>query len=134
MVAEHVAERGVQQVGRGVVRPGRQPPLGVHRQAHRLLVRFLPLIPILPAAANTFGWIFTETARQPWLAFGISRVADGISPGLTTGEVLASLLAFAAVYGLLAVVWLRLVLHLTRQPLTEPAPAEAPAAEPVPAY
>jgi cytochrome d ubiquinol oxidase subunit I len=69
------------------------------------------------------------------LAFGISRVADGISPGLTGGEVLASLLAFATVYGLLAVVWLRLVLHLVRQPLDQDRTATGtPAAEPVPVY
>jgi cytochrome bd ubiquinol oxidase subunit I len=102
------------------------------RQAHRLLVRFLPLIPILPAAANTFGWIFTETARQPWIAFGISKVADGISPGLTRGEVIVSLLGFTLVYGILAVVWLRLVRHLSRQPLADaPAAASEPASVPV---
>src|SRR5699024_2614817 len=39
----------------------------------RLLLLSLPLIPVLPIAANTFGWIFTETARQPWLAFGLFR-------------------------------------------------------------
>jgi cytochrome d ubiquinol oxidase subunit I len=101
------------------------------RQAHRLLTRFLPLIPILPAAANSFGWIFTETARQPWLAFGISRVADGVSPGLTRGEVLVSLIGFAIVYGILAAVWLRLVRHLSRQPLAgaPPAPAGEAASE-----
>ncbi len=90
------------------------------RPPHRLFARFLPLIPLLPAAANTFGWIFTETARQPWIAFGISRVADGLSPGLTRGEVLASLLGFVLVYGALAVVWLRVVRHLARQPLAPP--------------
>ena len=104
------------------------------RAAPHWLTRYLPLIPVLPAAGNTLGWIFTETARQPWLAFGIAKVADGISPGLTSSEVLLSLLGFATVYGVLAVVWLRLVRHLARQPLT---PAEAPAEatpEPVPVY
>jgi len=107
-----------------------------HRTAHPLLLRLLPLIPLLPAAANTFGWIFTETARQPWLAFGISRVADGVSPGLTRGEVLVSLIGFAVVYGILAVVWLRLVRHLCRQPLA-PAPEPEPGAAakiPAPVY
>jgi cytochrome d ubiquinol oxidase subunit I len=103
------------------------------RTPHPLLLRFLPLIPLLPAAANTLGWIFTETARQPWIAFGISTVADGISPGLTSTEVLASLLGFAVVYGILAVVWLRLVHHLARQPLV-PAAAPADAADGVPVY
>ena len=106
------------------------------RTAPRWLLRWLPLIPLLPAAANTFGWIFTETARQPWIAFGISKVADGISPGLTSSEVLVSLAGFTLVYGVLAVVWFRLVRHLARQPLT-PVPATAAAEarpEPVPVY
>ncbi|GAB1640305.1 cytochrome ubiquinol oxidase subunit I [Krasilnikovia sp. MM14-A1259] len=105
------------------------------RTPHRLLLRALPVIPLLPAAANTFGWIFTETARQPWLAFGISKVADGLSPGLTRAEVLASLLGFTAVYGVLAVVWLRLVRRLARRPLdATPAQADASALELAPVY
>jgi len=104
------------------------------RAAPHWLTRYLPLIPALPAAGNTLGWLFTETARQPWIAFGISKVADGISPGLTSSEVLASLLGFATVYGVLAVVWFRLVRRLARQPLTpaESAPESAP--EPAPVY
>ncbi|MEU4427935.1 cytochrome ubiquinol oxidase subunit I [Actinoplanes sp. NPDC024001] len=108
-----------------LLQPGRGTPGWVRR--------FALLAPLLPAAANTFGWIFTETARQPWLAFGISKVADGISPGLTSAEVIASLAGFTLIYGLLAVVWCRLVMHLSRQPLAA-APVPATAAEPAPAY
>jgi len=104
------------------------------REPRGWLIRWLPVIPVLPAAANTLGWIFTETARQPWLAFGLTKVGAGLSPGLTAGEVLASLLGFTVIYGVLAVVWLRLIRHLSRQPLA-PAPATAPAAgEPAPVY
>jgi cytochrome d ubiquinol oxidase subunit I len=103
------------------------------RAAPHRLTRRLPLIPLLPAAANTIGWIFTETARQPWLAFGIAKVSDGVSPGLTAGEVLASLIGFTLVYGVVAVVWFRLVRHLSRQPLA-PAAVEDAAAEPAPVY
>ncbi|MBB2943684.1 cytochrome d ubiquinol oxidase subunit I [Actinoplanes lutulentus] len=108
-----------------MLRPGNGTPT--------IFLRLIWLAPILPAAANTFGWIFTETARQPWLAFGISKVADGISPGLTSAEVITSLAGFTLVYGILAVVWTRLVMHLSRQPL-EPDQAVASAPEPVPAY
>jgi cytochrome bd ubiquinol oxidase subunit I len=103
------------------------------RTAPRWLTRWLPLIPLLPAAANTAGWVFTETARQPWLAFGLVKTADGISPGLTSAEVIASLIGFAVIYGILAVLWLKLVRHISRQPM---APAAAPVAapEPVPVY
>jgi cytochrome d ubiquinol oxidase subunit I len=103
------------------------------RTAPHWLTRWLPLIPLLPAAANTFGWIFTETARQPWLAFGLVKTADGISPGLTSTEVIASLIGFAVVYGVLAVLWLKLVRHTSNQPLT-PTAAPVAAPEPVPVY
>jgi cytochrome d ubiquinol oxidase subunit I len=103
------------------------------RRPDTWLVRAAVLLPLLPAAANSLGWIFTETARQPWIAFGLSKVADGISPGLTSGEVLASLLGFAAVYGVLAVVWLRLVRHLVRRPLGPPPATADDAAESEPA-
>ncbi|MEU4240161.1 cytochrome ubiquinol oxidase subunit I [Actinoplanes sp. NPDC026619] len=102
------------------------------RDAPGWLTRWLPLIPLLPAAANTIGWIFTETARQPWIAFGISKVADGISPGLTSAEVLTSLLGFAVIYGVLAIAWFRVIRHVARQPLRPPA--DSPAAEPAPVY
>jgi cytochrome d ubiquinol oxidase subunit I len=94
-----------------LLQPGRGTPA--------LFRRVIWLAPLLPAAANTFGWIFTETARQPWLAFGISKTADGISPGLTSAEVIASLAGFTIVYGLLAVVWWRLVAHLSTKPLVD---------------
>lgn len=97
------------------------------------LRRSVLLAPILPAAANTFGWVFTETARQPWIAFGVTKVADGVSPGLTAAEVIISLAGFTIVYGLLAHVWYRLVVHLSRQPL-RPAPQRDTEPEPVPAY
>jgi cytochrome d ubiquinol oxidase subunit I len=96
------------------------------------LRRFVLLAPLLPAAANTFGWIFTETARQPWLAFGISTVAEGVSPGLTSSEVIASLAGFTVIYGLLAVAWCKLVVHLSRQPLVPDISVTSP--EPAPAY
>lgn len=88
----------------------------------RWFLRGLPVVPLLPAAAGTVGWLFTETARQPWLVFGLFRTADGVSPGLTPAEIVVSLAGFALVYGVLAVVWVRLVCRIAR---SDPAPATA---------
>lgn len=95
-------------------------------RAGRMLLRTLPVVPVLPLLANSFGWLFTETARQPWLVFGLFTTEQGVSPGLTAVEVWVSLAAFALVYGILAVVWTRLVLWLVRQPLAEPETADTP--------
>jgi cytochrome bd ubiquinol oxidase subunit I len=104
------------------------------REGNKLLVRLLPLIPLLPAAANAIGWIFTETARQPWIAFGLTKVADGISPGLTSAEVIASLAGFTIIYGVLAVAWYRLIRHLSRQPLSSSSSSKVVEREDAPVY
>jgi len=90
----------------------------------RWLLRGLWAVPVLPALAATAGWLFTESARQPWLVFGLFRTADGVSPGLTAGEITASLAGFALVYGVLAVVWVRLVLRVARTAGDDPAQAD----------
>ncbi len=45
------------------------------------------------------GWITTETGRQPWIATGILRTADAISP-VSAGSVLTTLVLFVVVYGI----------------------------------
>jgi cytochrome bd ubiquinol oxidase subunit I len=45
------------------------------------------------------GWWVTETGRQPWIATGILRTADAISP-VTFGAVLTTLVLFVIVYGI----------------------------------
>lgn len=43
------------------------------------------------------GWWVTESGRQPWIATGILRTADAISP-VTAGAVLTTLILFVLVY------------------------------------
>jgi cytochrome bd ubiquinol oxidase subunit I len=85
----------------------------------------LPL-PLLPLAANSFGWIFTETGRQPWLVFGLLPTASGISPGTTTSEVLTSLIGFTLLYGVLAVVEVKLLFRAIGAGLDPVEPEDAP--------
>ncbi len=81
----------------------------------RLCLLALPM----PFVAASFGWIFTETGRQPWVVVpnpdpnGVDAIrlltADGVSESVVAGEVIASMAAFTAIYGVLAVVWFRLM-------------------------
>ena len=71
-------------------------------------------LPLLPLFANSFGWIFTETGRQPWVVFGLLKTAAGVSPTVGVGSVLTSLLVFTALYGVLAVVEVKLMLKYLR--------------------
>jgi cytochrome d ubiquinol oxidase subunit I len=45
------------------------------------------------------GWIVTESGRQPWIAQGILRTADAISP-VPGGSIAATLALFVVVYGI----------------------------------
>ncbi|CAK7287237.1 cytochrome ubiquinol oxidase subunit I [Streptomyces misionensis] len=62
-----------------------------------------------PLIANSWGWIFTETGRQPWVVYGVLQTRDAVSPGVSQGEVLTSLIVFTALYAILAVVEVKLL-------------------------
>ncbi|MEK6647998.1 MAG: cytochrome ubiquinol oxidase subunit I [Actinomycetota bacterium] len=67
-------------------------------------------LPFLPLLANSFGWIFTETARQPWAVFGLIKTADGVSTVVSSGAVLFTMIAFTLLYGVLAFIEVGLIL------------------------
>jgi cytochrome d ubiquinol oxidase subunit I len=70
------------------------------------------------------GWIVTEVGRQPWLAYGILRTADAVSP-VTWGAVATSLAAFLVVYTVvfgMGIHYVRRVLVRGPVPLDDAAP------------
>ncbi|WP_265442850.1 cytochrome ubiquinol oxidase subunit I [Flexivirga meconopsidis] len=70
--------------------------------------------PFLPLLGNSFGWIFTETGRQPWLVYGVMTTATGVS-GNSAGAVITSMVVFTLLYAALAVVEVKLFLDYTRR-------------------
>ena len=85
-------------------RRGRNPQKG------RLFKLSALVIVLGPLLGMSFGWIFTEMGRQPWIVFGQQLTADGVSPLTTTTEVWISLIGFTLLYGALAVVEVGLLL------------------------
>ncbi len=69
--------------------------------APQWLLRLLPWTIALPYIANTSGWILTEMGRQPWIVFGVLKLEDAVSPNVPGGMVLASLIGFTLLYGVL---------------------------------
>jgi cytochrome d ubiquinol oxidase subunit I len=51
-----------------------------------------------PQAANQLGWFTAEVGRQPWIVYGLMRTADAVSPLVSAGKVLASLVMFLLIY------------------------------------
>jgi cytochrome d ubiquinol oxidase subunit I len=62
-----------------------------------------------PLIANSWGWIFTETGRQPWVVYGVLQTRDAVSPGVSQAEVLTSMIVFTSLYAILAVVEVKLL-------------------------
>jgi cytochrome d ubiquinol oxidase subunit I len=81
----------------------------------------------LPMLANSFGWIFTEMARQPWVVFGVLRTEDGVSPSVSAAEVATSLGVLTAIYGVLAVIEVGLMVRYAKAgpPELEPERTDA---------
>jgi cytochrome bd ubiquinol oxidase subunit I len=91
----------------------------------RLLFWLVPAI-ALPYVANSAGWIFTEIGRVPWIVFGLMRLENGVSPNVTAGEVLLTLVTFTLLYAALMGADMYLLAKYGKAGIHPPAP-EGPA-------
>jgi cytochrome d ubiquinol oxidase subunit I len=86
----------------------------------RATLWLLMLAAPLPFIANTAGWMTAEVGRQPWLIYGVMRTRDGASMNVSQGSTLFTLIGFAGMYTLLAILF---VLLVRREIERGPAPA-----------
>lgn len=103
------------------------------RWLHPVLIILTPL-PFVMAIA---GWLAREVGRQPWLVYGKLSVADAMTPGLSTGAVLGSLIGFVGVLGALTVIDYVLIVRAVRRgpaEVTLGAPDRLADVIPEPAY
>ncbi|PIE33089.1 MAG: cytochrome ubiquinol oxidase subunit I [Ilumatobacter coccineus] len=91
-----------------VTRKGRIPKVS------RLWSILMMAVVLVPLFGNSFGWIFTEMGRQPWIVAGVLPTASAVSPGVTAAEVLISMILFTVVYGALAIIELGLMSRYAR--------------------
>lgn len=88
-------------------------------QTTALLWAILFMFPF-PYIANITGWYVAELGRQPWLVYGLLKTATGISPTVSAGNTLFTLLGFLGLYFLLGMLFLILVgrtIYLGPKPL-----------------
>lgn len=69
----------------------------------------------LPYIGGTMGWLMTEIGRQPWTVFGYMQTAASVSPNVSAGALLFSIIAFIAMYTIMAVVMIYLFARVIRQ-------------------
>jgi cytochrome d ubiquinol oxidase subunit I len=72
---------------------------------------FALLFPLIGISA---GWIFTEMGRQPWIVYGLMKTEAGVSPILSPLTVGISLVVFTLLYGVLAVIEVRLLVRAVK--------------------
>ncbi len=82
-----------------------------------------------PFLAASFGWIFTEMGRQPFVVAPNPTGSDmvymltrhGVSLAASNGEVLTSMVIFTIIYAVLGVFWYRLIVRYAQEgaPSTE---------------
>jgi cytochrome bd ubiquinol oxidase subunit I len=78
----------------------------------------------LPLLAIEIGWMVAEVGRQPWIVQGLMLTSQGVSPGVSSTDVLISIVGIILLYALLFGLWLySLAKEIRRGP--EPAPDEA---------
>ena len=64
-----------------------------------------------PFIANTAGWFTAELGRQPWLAYGLFRTSEGVSPLVSSGSVLFTLIGFAGMYLIMGLLYIVLMVR-----------------------
>ena len=64
----------------------------------------------LPWIAIEFGWIVAEVGRQPWAVDGVLPTFLAAS-SLTVPQIWATIIGFTLLYGTMAVIEVRLMLH-----------------------
>jgi cytochrome d ubiquinol oxidase subunit I len=100
----------------------------------KLVLWILMLALPFPFIANTAGWITAEVGRQPWLIYGLMRTRAGVSPLVSAGNALFTLIGFLGLYTVLGMLFLFLVYREiehgpeANQHLSTAAPAPTPAA------
>jgi cytochrome d ubiquinol oxidase subunit I len=79
------------------------------------------------------GWFTAEVGRQPWVVYHLLRTADAVTPALTGGVVLSSLLTYVAVYSVLGAFGVRYIYQVLRAGPTaqDGGPPDTKAGQPV---
>ena len=72
----------------------------------------------LPIIATQAGWFAAEIGRQPWIVYGQLKTADALSPSVSGGEVLFSVILLGLVYLVLLVLSIAMTRNSVRKAFT----------------
>jgi len=73
-------------------------------------LKIIILSGLMPTLAITAGWLVAETGRWPWIVHGLLKIEDAVSPNVSAGNIIFSLVSLSLVYGVLMIVGVSLAL------------------------
>lgn len=79
-------------------------------QERKWFLRILIPSGLLPTIAITAGWLIAETGRWPWIVHGLQKIEDAVSPVITPGTIVFSMVSFLVIYSVLGVIGVSLML------------------------
>lgn len=82
---------------------------------HTGLLKLMMVAIFFPYISNTAGWIMSEIGRQPWVVYELMTTEAGLSPSVTSGEILFSLISFTVVYTLLMIAMIYLFVRVAKR-------------------
>lgn len=82
---------------------------------HTGLLKLMIAAIFFPYISNTSGWIMSEIGRQPWVVYELMTTEAGLSPSVTSGEVLFSLITFTLVYTLIMIAMIYLFVRVAKR-------------------
>jgi cytochrome d ubiquinol oxidase subunit I len=79
------------------------------------LLWLLMLAMPFPYIANEAGWTVAEVGRQPWMIYGLTRVAESTSTNVSGGMTVFTLMGFMGLYLLLGALYALIFLRIVHQ-------------------
>ncbi|MCL2882951.1 MAG: cytochrome ubiquinol oxidase subunit I [Coriobacteriia bacterium] len=92
---------------------------------NKVLFGFVVFGPLIPFLCIQSGWLVAEVGRQPWVVYNLLLTADGVSPIVSSPELIITILLFIIFYVILFIAWLRIVLGLIKRGPEAAVPASA---------
>jgi len=82
---------------------------------HRGMLWVLMLAMPFPYIANEAGWTVAEVGRQPWVVWGLQRVAHASSTNVSAGMTYFTLFGFMGLYMVLGILYLLLFARIVNE-------------------
>ena len=89
---------------------------------NRWFLRAAAVAGVAAAVAMELGWITTEVGRQPWIVYGVMRVAAAVNP---RPGIQYSFYAVVVIYAILTVITIVVLRHMSRSTPIPAVPQEA---------